>query len=135
MKTILSDQISPLLRVLLQFALLVGLSEGGNWFVAYVGLPIPGAVIGMLALLLMLSTGLVRLQQIENAADLFVKHLSFFFIPIAVGLMAYDDLLYTSGLALLLVVVLSVVVGMGVTGHLCQWLLHRVSARVNEVMP
>lgn len=129
MKTALSNQLPAALRVLLQFALLMGLSEFGSRSVAYLDLPLPGGVIGMLVLLFMLSTGSVRLQQIENAADLFVKHLAFFFIPIAVGLMAYGDLLYTSGFALLLVVVLSVGVGMGVTGLLCQRLLHHMPTR------
>jgi putative effector of murein hydrolase LrgA (UPF0299 family) len=69
MKTALSNQLPAALRVLLQFALLMGLSEFGSRLVAYLDLPLPGGVIGMLVLLFMLSTGSVKLQHSRPALE------------------------------------------------------------------
>ena len=43
------------------------------------------------------------------------KHLAFFFIPIAVGLMAYGTLLKAAGIPLLVTLLVSMTVGMVVT--------------------
>jgi putative effector of murein hydrolase LrgA (UPF0299 family) len=47
MKTALSNQLPAALRVLLQFALLMGLSEFGSRLVAYLDVPLPGGVKGV----------------------------------------------------------------------------------------
>lgn len=98
------------------------LNEFGYFLVETFNLPIPGNVIGMVMLFLLLLTGVVKLNWIEDASSLLIKHLAFFFIPIAVGLMNFGPLFLKSGLSLLIVVIGSIVVGMFVTGFVSQGL-------------
>ncbi len=67
--------------------ILLLLNKVGYVIVEFFHLPIPGNVMGMLLLFLLLITGFIRLEWVDTASSLLIKHLSFFFIPISVGLM------------------------------------------------
>jgi holin-like protein len=108
------------LGVTVQLVLLVALSQLAELAVRAMHLPVPSNAVGMLMLFLLLHHGILRLGQIDAAAALFVRHLAFFFIPIAVGLMAYRELLATTGTELLIVIAASALIGMLAAGLVVQ---------------
>jgi holin-like protein len=114
------------LRLAVQFMLLVAVSQLADLAVAATHLPVPSNAVGMLLLFLLLYYGVLDLNQVNAGAALLVRHLAFFFIPIAVGLMAHRELLATTGLALLLVIAASALVGMVVAGLVAQLLKKRL---------
>lgn len=113
------------LRVAIQFAVLVAVSLVAELVVGGMQLPVPSNAVGMLLLFLLLQCGALPLEQVSAGAALLVRHLAFFFIPIAVGLIAYRELLATTGLALLLVIAASAIVGVLVAGLVAQVLKRR----------
>src|SRR5215470_19210088 len=70
-----------------QVGLLWAILAVSNLVVTRLHLRVPGNIVGMLLLLALLSTGVVEERWVAAAAGLLTKHLAFFFIPIAVGLM------------------------------------------------
>ena len=116
------DRAGQALGLVVQLALLVALSQLADLVVRVLQLPVPSNALGMLALFLLLQYGVLHLGHIDAAAALFVRHLAFFFIPIAVGVMAYRELLATTGAALLFVIAASALVGMLVAGLVVQLL-------------
>ncbi len=110
------------LRLVVQFIVLIAVSQVADLAVAAMHLPVPSNAVGMLALFLMLHYRVLHLEQVNAGATLLVRHLAFFFIPIAVGLMAYRELLVTTGVALLLVIGASALVGMLLAGLVAQLL-------------
>lgn len=96
-------------------SLLFGLSALGNSIVDVLALKVPGSVIGMVLLLLLLMTKIIRVEWIEDSAGFLTKHLAFFFIPIAVGLMSYRSLLKAEGIPLFLALLISMTIGLVVT--------------------
>jgi holin-like protein len=98
------------LRLISQVVLLWLIYKLGNIVAEMTYLPIPGNVIGMIILFLLLLTGIIQLKWIEEGADILLKHLAFFFIPIAVGLMQWIGLFQLSGLQLLLSIILGTAV-------------------------
>ncbi|WP_378953357.1 CidA/LrgA family protein [Pelosinus sp. sgz500959] len=86
-------------------------------------LPIPGSVLGMLSLFGLLSAGIIKEKWIATAANPLLKHLAFFFIPIAVGLMEWGDLLTQKGHLLFLPLVISALVALIMTGKTVQLLI------------
>jgi len=56
-------------------------------------LPIPGNVIGLILLTFALLLGIVRLEDVEKEAELFVKNMSIMFIPPGVGIILYWELI------------------------------------------
>lgn len=76
--------------------------------------PLPGPVLGLLALLLALNLPAIR-QPVAAAADLLLAHLSLLFIPVGVGVMTHLALVSQYGLRMLLVITLSTWIGLAVT--------------------
>ena len=109
-----------LVRIGGQVGLLWGIFAVSNLAVTRLHLRVPGNIVGMLLLLALLSTGVVKEHWVAAAADVMTKHLAFFFIPIAVGLMDWGGLLCQVGHWLLLAIVVSSVVGMATSGGLIQ---------------
>jgi len=52
-------------------------------------LPIPGQVLGMVALLFALHRGWVKPEWIKDAAQLLLSHMMLLFVPVVVGVMLY----------------------------------------------
>lgn len=121
-----------LLLVALQLVGLWALNELGYILAEWLHLPVPGNVMGMLLLFALLVTGIVRLEWIERAASLLIRHLAFFFIPVAVGLMDFGPLFSKNGPAIIGTVVASTVVGLLVTGYTSQTLEKRKKENHNE---
>jgi len=112
------------LKALGQLAILCAIYQASQWFVTATGLPIPASVLGVVTLFLLLLSGIVKLVHVQDAADFLLKHLVFFFVCIAVGLMEWGQVFYDYGLTLLLAIVISSVVPLLAVGFLPQ-LLHR----------
>ena len=108
-----------------QVGLLGAIFAVSNVVVTRLHLRVPGNIVGMLLLLALLSTGVVQERWVAAAAGLLTKHLAFFFIPIAVGLMDWGGLLWQVGHWLLLAIVVSSIVGIVTSGGLIQLLSRR----------
>jgi holin-like protein len=119
--------------VLCRFALQIGflflIFRAGQWAVSRFHLPLPGNVLGMLLLFALLSLGLVREAWIQEGATLLTKHLAFFFIPIAVGLMQWWPLFRAEGHWLLLALLISTLTALLASGGLVQVLISPVRRR------
>jgi holin-like protein len=110
------------LQFLGQVALLSGIYYLGNQIADFAHLPVPGNVVGVVLLYALLNLGLVPLEYVQDAADFLLKHLVFFFIPVAVDLMNWGGIFYRYGLALALAIVLSTILTFLGTGYIAQWL-------------
>ena len=68
---------------------------------------IPGSIIGMVLLFILLVTGMIKINQIDDLGSFMLKHMGLFFIPLGVGLLNTMDMLSTSWLPLLIILILS----------------------------
>lgn len=97
-------------------ALLVALNAGGEWIVRTAHVPVPGSVVGMLALTALVELGVLPLAMVRSAAELLVRHLALLYVPAGVALIAYvavvrQDLLAITVAALASLLAVLVVVG------------------------
>ncbi len=79
-------------------------------------LPIPGNVVGMALMLLALVRGWVRVEWLQEAAELLLSYMALFFVPAGVGVMLYFDLIGREWLPIVAGTLLSTFVVMAVTG-------------------
>lgn len=107
---------------ILQLFVLWLLNELGLIIVQWLHLPIPGNVLGMMLLFILLLTGVIKLNWIDQASSFLLKHLVFFFIPITVGIMTLGPMFLRNGLSLIVILIISAVLGMVVTGGSAQLL-------------
>ncbi len=88
------------LAALCQIAALIVLWRACHWAVVAAGLPVPGNVLGVIALFLLLLSGIVKEEHINEGASFLLRHMVFFFIPIAAGLMDWGGVFYEHALVL-----------------------------------
>lgn len=98
-------------------ALLVALNYLGEWLVRLAHAPVPGSVIGMLALTVLLELRAVSVEWVRPAAELLVRHLALLYVPAGVAVLAYlaavrHDLLAIAVAALASLIAVLLVVGL-----------------------
>ena len=113
---------SQTIRLLAQTALLAIIYAGAKFLVDLSGLPIPANVLGIVILFILLASGVIKERHVSEAAGFLLKHLVFFFIPIAVGLMTWGEVFYDYGLVLLAAIVISSLLPLLLVGYLAQFL-------------
>lgn len=99
-----------------RFAVIVGqvlflsfIGVVGNFLQQWLNLPLPGTLVGMLLLFVLLLTGVVKLDHVEQGAAILISELLLFFIPSAIGVIQYTQLFGSTGAMLLGVIVTSIV--------------------------
>ena len=115
-----------------EFLIIASAGAAGVLFAAIPGFPLPGTVTGMLIMLVLLLSGLIKLKWISSAANFFLKFLPLFFIPLIVNLLREADILNTWGFKLVIIIVLTTVITMaatGLTAKLMLAVLHRRSPK------
>ena len=115
----------PVLRLTSQGLLLTAVYLVGNWLARILNLPLPGNVVGVLLLLGLLSSGVIRPAQIDELCAFVLKHLTFFFVPLAVGLMTQGGLFAAAGSVLVVCLIGAAAVGIATAGLVAQALAHR----------
>ncbi len=110
---------------LIQFGIILLVTLLGDFFYTHMNLPIPGNVVGMLLLLFFLLTGVLKLSMIEEVSNFMLKHLSFFFIPAAVGLITCFSVLEGKWTALVVISIVSTFIIAVVTGMTVQIMMKR----------
>lgn len=111
--------------VLCVVAVLLVLQLLGELFVRLTGLPIPGALIGLLALF----GGLVWLGRLpvalRDTARNVLQHLMLLFIPAVAGIMLHFDLLAQEWLPFLLACIVGTMITIVVTALTLSWMIKR----------
>ncbi|WP_306659819.1 CidA/LrgA family protein [Bacillus sp. AFS017336] len=113
------------LLFLAQLIIIWAIYEFSTFIVRLFHLPIPSSVFGMIILYILLSSKIMRLEYIEKGAAFLNKHLAFFFVPYAVGLMNYGGLIKSHGLQLMLMVAGSTMIGLVITAGTSQYLTRK----------
>ena len=85
-----------------------------------VTIPIPAAMIGLIVLFVALKLKLVKVEWVEKGAELLL-----FFIPSAVGIVNYNEILNIKGIETVLLIAISTFIVMGATGFTAEKIYNR----------
>jgi holin-like protein len=100
----------------LQFGLVFAFWLAGQSLVKLAGLPVPGGVVGMLAVLLLFATRRLSVLSVRRGAEWFIGDMVLFFVPAVLAILDHREFLGLLGLKVLGVIVGSTLAVMGVTG-------------------
>jgi holin-like protein len=114
------------MKYLVQIIIILGVLMAGELANKLFHLIIPGNVIGMMLMMALLCFRIVKIEDIEETANLILDHLALFFLPGTVGLMAYAHIIRESGIQILFICIASTIIVMGVTGAVTQFLIRRI---------
>jgi len=104
-----------------QSILLLAISITGELLNKVLHIPLPGSVLGLLLLLLLLLSGIIRAKHLEELSNFLLNHLAIFFIPAGVGLITVAGVLKSFWVALLLISIISSILVMTVTAIIVQY--------------
>lgn len=106
-----------------QFGIIAGVSFAGEVLHELLPFPIPASVYGLVFMVILLVTGVVKLEMIEDTADFFISVMPVFFVPSSVGLMTSFDVMRGNVLYLAIMCVVSTIVVTVVTGTVAQMII------------
>jgi holin-like protein len=111
-----------ILKCIAQIGGLLGIALLGNKITQVFDLHFPGSILGILFIFLLLEAKIISLEWVETGANLLIAELILFFIPSAVGVVQYKQLIITNGASFGFVIFLSTVTVMVSTGLLAEFL-------------
>ncbi|MBB3109720.1 holin-like protein [Paenibacillus phyllosphaerae] len=114
-----------IIRISSQVLLFIVLAWLMSLLVAWLHIPIPGSILGMLLVFTLLQLRILPRRYVEDGAGWLIATMLLFFIPPAVGIISYRQLLASSGVQIALVIALGTVVVMVCSGLVAQ----RIAAR------
>ena len=103
------------MKILLQIALVFGVYWVSQCIEVVLPFSFPASVISLILLLVLLLTGIVKVDHVREKSDFLLGNLGFFFVPVSVGIMNYAQLIWENAAAFFTVCVVSMVLTYGAT--------------------
>lgn len=108
------------MKYIKEFLIILSVSFLGELLHAFIPLPVPASIYGLVIMLAALCTGLLKLPQVEKTGLFLVDIMAVMFIPAAVGLMDEWEALRQILLPVSVITVAVTVIVMVVTGWVTQ---------------
>lgn len=108
-----------------QFLIILLISALGEGLYAVLPLPIPASVYGLILMLAALISGILKVEQVKETADLLIEIMPVMFIPAGVGLLTAWGDLKPVWMPISVIIVVTTVFVMVVTGWVTQAVIRR----------
>ena len=115
--------------LLMEAAIILAVSLAAEILHALLPLPVPAGIYGMILLLVLLMSGVLKLDKVKRAGTFLIEIMPVMFIPAAVGLMDIAGGLGSALLPIVLIVVLTTVIVMAAAGRTAQFIIRRGARR------
>ena len=106
--------------------IIFGIYLVGELLSGLLNLPIPGNILGMLILLLLLCTKILKVKDIETVSNFLLDHLAFFFIPAGVGLMTSIGIIKDTWFKLIFICIITTIIIIASTGLIVQFISRKL---------
>lgn len=117
-----------------QIGIILGITLAGECLNQFLPLPVPPGVYGLFLLLGTLLTGAMKLESVEGTGNFLMDTMSMMFIPATVGIIECADQLRTVLLPFLLIIAVSTIAVMAVTGKVAQHMVEKKENREDGKM-
>ena len=108
------------MKYIKQLLIILAFTLVGEVLARVIPLPIPAAIYGFVLLFVALCTGALKKEQIDETAKLLVACLGLFFVPPAVNILAYLDIIKPAIVPICVIVLSSLFVVFIVAGLVTQ---------------
>lgn len=112
------------MKLLEQFGIILTLTFIVETFKELVPLPIPASIYGLLLMLVLLKMKILSVESVKDASKLLLETMPIMFIPAAVGLLNAWDVISSLLIPLTLVVSVTTVIVMAISGHITQFVIN-----------
>ena len=119
------------MRYLKQLLIILSISFAGEVFSQYIPLGIPASIYGMVIMFTLLCAGALKLENVKEVGDFLVGIIGIMFVPATVGIIDCWDVFSKSIWLYLIVIVVTTIVVMVVSGLVTQT-IGRIEKRRGE---
>ncbi len=113
------------MKYLIQFTIILIITFLGEILHRFIPLPIPASIYGLVIMLISLSTGIIKLEQVSSAGNFMLDIMPVMFIPSAVGLITiWSDIVHIV-IPLIFIALLTTVLVMAATGKMTDFILKK----------
>lgn len=111
------------MKYMRQFGIILGVTCVGEMIKYFVPLPIPGSIYGLVLMLVLLTTKVIKIEQVKEVGEFLIEIMPLMFIPAAVGLLTSWKQLQSILVPVVIITVVTTFVVMIVTGKVTDSLL------------
>ena len=111
------------MKYMRQFGIILGVTCVGEIIKYFVHLPIPGSIYGLVLMLVLLTTKVIKIEQVKEVGEFLIEIMPLMFIPAAVGLTESWDRISPIFWQLIVVTAVSTVLVMAASGHVTQFVI------------
>lgn len=108
------------MRYIFEFCIIAAISFVAEVIKYFLPLPVPASIYGLIIMLVLLISGVLKVEKVSAAADFLIKIMPLMFIPAVVGLVESYTAIKPIVIRLIIFVPVSTVVVMGVCGRVAQ---------------
>lgn len=120
------------MKYLRQFMIILLVSFLGELLKYVIPLPVPASIYGLVILFILLETGILKLDAIKETSVFLIEIMPLMFIPAGVGLMESWGDLNSMLLEVVVIILVSTVLVMGVSGKVTELVLKRSANKKGE---
>lgn len=113
------------MKYLMQFGIIIGLSLVGEVLNSVIPLPVPASVWGMVLLFVLLCLKVIKLDQVQDAADFLLSIMTVMFVPVGASLITSFADIRDEILGIFAIIIVSTVVCFLVTGKVAQRIIDK----------
>jgi len=113
------------MKYLREFAVILAVTCVGEILKYLLPLPVPASIYGLVLMLLLLVTGIVKLDHVQSAASFLIEIMPVMFIPAGVGLLTAWPSLRPVLIPVILITVLTTFIVMAATGKVTDFVIGR----------
>ncbi len=108
------------MRYIFEFCIIAAISFVAEVIKYFLPLPVPASIYGLIIMLILLISGVLKVEKVSAVADFLIKIMPLMFIPAVVGLVESYTAIKPIVIRLIIFVPVSTVVVMGVCGRVAQ---------------
>lgn len=119
------------MKYLKQVVIILAFTILGELLAAIIPLPIPAAIYGIVLMLIALSAGIVKPDQIKDVSGFLISSMTVLFVPPAVRILEYWGIIGPSVAAIIIISVFTTFLVFAVSGVVTQWFMNKRGDRNN----
>ncbi|NBJ91378.1 CidA/LrgA family protein [Parablautia muri] len=120
------------MKYIKQFLIILAISFIGELIKFYLPFPISGSIYGMVLLFILLVTGFIKIEQIDDTAKFLLDIMPILFIPSAVGIITKLHELQEIWWQIIIITVVTTIIVMTVSGLVTQTIIRKKNRLKNQ---
>lgn len=113
------------MKYLRQFGIILAVTCIGELFKYFIELPIPSSIYGLVLMLTLLKTGLIKVEHVKDTGVFLIDIMPLMFIPAGVGLLLSWKQLKNMLLPVCVITIITTILVMIVSGKVTDYMIKR----------